>query len=176
MLEYINSKLTGTGGGTQTPILTLYRTYLEKVYTFKHESGAIENYFYEYMSGIQAKATILYTAYCNYKQGENSDESAAYGKKCESFLTQANEYLKAQKAIVTKEEDYKHIVNTVTKGNRTYPEYRLISNLNGKTIYFSDFIVDDSFLLREKMSLWERSGQVMITSLSTKPTMRKYPL
>lgn len=149
MLEYINSELTGTSGGTQRPILTLYNQYLEKVYPFKHESGAVTRYFYEYMSGIQAKATVLYTAYCNYKQDANSDESSAYQQKSKDFLDKAEGYLKAQEDIIPKESDYKVLMDTKIDGNASFHEYRLISNLNGKTLYFSNVLVDSYYTVKK---------------------------
>jgi hypothetical protein len=63
MLNYINAELTENGGGTQSPILILCNSFLEKVYPFKHESGELSRMFYEHISAVETKGVILHTAY-----------------------------------------------------------------------------------------------------------------
>ena len=138
MLNYINAELTENSGGTQEPILTLYNSFLEKAYPFKHESGELVRIFYEYISEIQTKGVILHTAYCNYQQKNEPEDAKMYENENEQLLNKAEGYLEKQSEIIPQEDDYKVIVDTLDVSGKEYPIYRMITNNNGATLYLMD--------------------------------------
>ena len=77
MINYLQSEMTGSAAGSQTPIVTLYCTYLKEVYPFMHEVYDRLSNFAKYYQMEMLKAVQLYTEFANYQQALNSGESAS---------------------------------------------------------------------------------------------------
>lgn len=146
MLYYINTELTGSSAGTQTPILNLVNQYLKKVLPFSYQSIPKVYHFFNYMKGIQVKGLLLFEEYCNYERRINNSKS--YSVMSEDIYNKIQKNLTLQCSVLPNIND---AILVLKYDNENKPEeYQLISNLNGIKLCFSTKMVsNDEYVFEE---------------------------
>lgn len=147
MFTYMNNELTHSSAGSQTPLITLYNNYVNKVCPFAFQSAPKTNLYVEYMQGVQIKAVQLYTEYCNYMQALNNDSDAQvkmWQKNSQSSISLLEEALEAQNQLVPTME------NIALHPGDDLTEFHLVNKEYDIDFYFSSVLLHiDEFIIKE---------------------------
>ena len=127
VLNYFKSEFSSPEAGSQTPIVSLYFTYLKNVYPFMHEVAPRLESFAEYCQMELVKVGELYTEYCNYKQAvfENDEaQKTLWQNNSDAAKTKLLEAINAITALIP-EGDF-----DLTKDNVSYHLINLDKNID----------------------------------------------
>lgn len=76
LITRMRNEYTGTSGGAQIPLITVYATYLMEAYPFMHQVYERLMNFAQYCEYELLRAEQLYLEYCNYQQAANDGSDA----------------------------------------------------------------------------------------------------
>ena len=127
IINFLKGEFSTSAAGSQTPIITLYFTYLKNVYPFMHQVAPRLESYAEYCRMELLKAGELYTEYCNYKQAVNNDDETQktlWQNNSEAAKKNLLDALDGITALLP-EGDF-----DLTKDNKSYHLVNLDKNIN----------------------------------------------